>query len=212
MDIYDQHEQGERVRSWLKDNGTAIVSGVAIGLAAIFGYHQWQSWRVGQAQTAAELFEQARQAGQAESPDAAPLRDRLRNDYPRNGYAALAALEQAQARLDAGDNEGAVASLAWAREHAGDPALAAVAALRLARVELAAGKAEAALATVTAIAGEAFAAERAELRGDILAALGRPEESRAAYLEAQAAGPADPSVLAMKLAEHGATGDAEEGA
>lgn len=206
MDIYDQHEQSERVRSWLKDNGTAIVSGVAIGLAAIFGYHQWQGHRINQAHTAAELYERARQGADAEAaaPQADAARSQLRGEHARNGYAVLAALEQARDQLRAGDSEGAQASLAWAREQAREPALRSLTALRLARLQLAAGKGEDALASLAAVEGDGFTAERAELRGDILVRLGRIEEARAAYLDAQAAGPADANALAMKMAEHGA--------
>jgi predicted negative regulator of RcsB-dependent stress response len=210
MDIYDQHEQSERVRSWLKDNGTAIVSGVAIGLAAIFGYHQWQGHRINQAHTAAELYERSRQTASVEAdgdgavPPADAARSQLRGEHARNGYAVLAALEQAQAQVRAGDPEGAQVSLAWAREQAREPAVRSLAALRLARLQLAAGRGEDALASLAAVEGEGFAAERAELRGDILVQLERIEEARAAYLEAQAAGPADAGALAMKMAEHGA--------
>jgi predicted negative regulator of RcsB-dependent stress response len=208
MDIYDQHEQGERVRSWLKDNGTAIISGVALGLAAIFGYHQWQGHRINQAHTAADLYERSRQAAEAgadaPAPEADAARSQLRSEYGRNGYAVLAALEQAQAQLRAGDSEGAVVTLTWARDQAGEPALRSLAALRLARLQLAAGKGDDALATLATVEGDGFAAERSELRGDALVQLDRIEEARAAYLEAQAAGPADATALAMKMAEHGA--------
>jgi predicted negative regulator of RcsB-dependent stress response len=208
MDIYDQHEQGERVRSWLKDNGTAIISGVALGLAAIFGYHQWQGHRIGQAHAAADLYERSRQAAQAATdapaPDADAARSQLRGEHGRNGYAVLAAFEQAQAQLRAGDAEGAAVSLTWARDQAREPAMRSLAALRLARLQLAAGNGEDALATLGTVEGDGFTAERSELRGDVLVQLGRIEEAKAAYLEAQAAGPADGAALAMKLAEHGA--------
>jgi predicted negative regulator of RcsB-dependent stress response len=206
MDIYDQHEQGERVRSWLKDNGTAIVSGVAIGLAAIFGYHQWQGHRINQAHTAAELYEGSRQAADAEAatPEADAARGQLRGEHGRSGFAILAALEQAQSQLHAGDAEGAAATLTWARDQAREPALRSLAALRLSRLQLAAGQGDEALASLEAVTGDGFTAERAELRGDVLVQLGRIEEARAAYLDAQAAGPADATALAMKMAEHGA--------
>lgn len=206
MDIYDQHEQGERVRSWLKDNGTAIISGVALGLAAIFGYHQWQGHRITQAHTAGELYERSRQATAAEpaAPEAEAARSQLRGEHARNGYAVLAALEQAQGQLRAGDADGARVSLTWARDQAREPALRSLVALRLARLQLAAGQGEDALASLDAVQGDGFTAERAELRGDVLVQLGRIEDARAAFLEAQAAGPADAAALAMKMAEHGA--------
>lgn len=221
MDIYDQHEQSERVRSWLKDNAGAIITGVVIGLGAIFGYQQWQNYKVREAHTAAELYERTRPAETA--PDAAApaqapatpaadaARNELRDEHAGSGFAVLATLEQAQLQAEQGDLDGARASLAWVREQAREPALQALAGLRLARLELAAGQAEPALKTLDALPAGSYVALRAELRGDALAALGRIEEARAAYGEAQTAGAADPARLQMKLAEYAAPAAADEG-
>jgi predicted negative regulator of RcsB-dependent stress response len=45
-DLLDEHEQGERVRSWLRKNGAVMVGGVALGVAVIVG---WQWWNARQA-------------------------------------------------------------------------------------------------------------------------------------------------------------------
>jgi predicted negative regulator of RcsB-dependent stress response len=42
IELMDEHEKGEHVRAWLRQNGSAIVTGVALGLAAIFGWQWWQ--------------------------------------------------------------------------------------------------------------------------------------------------------------------------
>ena len=39
-DLLDEHEQSERVRSWLRKNGASIIGGVAIAIGAIAGW-QW---------------------------------------------------------------------------------------------------------------------------------------------------------------------------
>lgn len=36
-DLLDEHEQSERVRNWLKNNGAGMIGGIALGLAVIFG-------------------------------------------------------------------------------------------------------------------------------------------------------------------------------
>ncbi|MDZ3824376.1 MAG: tetratricopeptide repeat protein [Pseudoxanthomonas sp.] len=204
MDIYDQHEQSERVRSWLKDNASAILGGIVIGLGAIVGYHQWQNHTARKAHTAAALFEQARSAD--DSADA-PALVQLRSDFARNGFAALAGFEQAQRELQAGDAAAAAASLAWVRDNARDDALKSLASLRLARLQWAAGESEQALATLEGARAAGFTAEREELRGDVLAALGRGDEARQAYLAAREAGALDTTGLAIKLAEYGESGD-----
>lgn len=200
MDIYDQHEQSERVRSWLKDNATAIVGGIAIGLAAIFGYGQWQNHKVRQAHTAAELFERIRVEDATSEAIAAAAKE-LRERFPGSGFAVLASLSEAAKQAEAGNLDGARENLSWAGKRTTEPALKALAGLRLAQLELAAGQADAALKTLDGTKIDGYTAERAELRGDILAALGRRADARAAYLEAQAAGPANPAALDMKLSE-----------
>jgi len=219
MELYDQHEQSERVRSWLKDNAAAILTGVVIGLGAIFGYHQWQNHQARNTYTAAELYERARldaEAAQAATDPTATVpavatdpegmdavRSQLRSEYPKSGFAVLAALEQAETQLAAKDMGAARASLVWARDNSKEPALKTLAALRLARVELADGKAEDALKVVNAISDSGFAAQRAELRGDIHGVLGDAEQAKAAYVEARDAPGGNSPRLEMKLSQYG---------
>lgn len=224
MEIYDQHEQSERVRSWLKDNAPAILTGIVIGLGAIFGYHQWQNHKARQAYTAAELYERARVdsaplpgADDTTTPTTDPgaadvVRSQLRKDFPRSGFAVLAALEQAETQLAAKDLPAARGSLAWARDNSTDPALAALASLRLARLELADGKAEDALKVLNGMSGTGFAAQRAELRGDVHASMGQGDQARTAYLEAKAADGGDAARLDMKLSQFGSPDAGGEGA
>ena len=42
MDQIDEYEQGERVRAWLKKNGSSLITGVALGLAALAGWQWWE--------------------------------------------------------------------------------------------------------------------------------------------------------------------------
>lgn len=208
MELYDQHEQGERVRSWLKENMPAIIVGVVVGLGLIFGYHQWQAHTLSKAYTAAELFQRAQQA-EAGSAAAETTYQQLRSDFPRNGYAHLAALAQAQQALSAGDLEAARAHLDWAYQQSREPVLKSLIGLRLARLDLAEGKTEQALSLLDSLPEQDYPAERHELRGDILAVLGRDEQALAAYRQAESAGPADPARLQMKLNELGGSAQAE---
>ena len=41
-DLLDEHEQGEKVRSWLRENGIGLIGGVILGLALIGGWQWWQ--------------------------------------------------------------------------------------------------------------------------------------------------------------------------
>ena len=41
-DLLDEHEQSEKVRTWLKDNAVGLIGGIALGLALIGGWQWWQ--------------------------------------------------------------------------------------------------------------------------------------------------------------------------
>ena len=47
-DLLDEHEQGERVRTWLRKNALGILGGLALGIAAIYGWRAWVSHQASQ--------------------------------------------------------------------------------------------------------------------------------------------------------------------
>ncbi len=102
---------------------------------------------------------------------------------PLAGYAAMAALRAARAQVEAGAFQEAAETLGGLVERADRPAMAELARLRKARA-LSQVDAEQALEVLKAQAVPGFGAARAELRGDLLASLGRSEEASAAYREA----------------------------
>jgi predicted negative regulator of RcsB-dependent stress response len=40
-DLLDEHEQSERVRTWLRKNGAGLIGGIALGIGAIIGWQWW---------------------------------------------------------------------------------------------------------------------------------------------------------------------------
>ncbi len=213
IEILDDHEQGEVVRRWLAQYGSALLGGVVLGIGALIGVQQWQNYSVEQRAEGALQFQQLVEAYDSRDLD---LAERLGADIKERRtntpYASLAALREADSALDSGDLDKTAASLQWVVEHGGDAALKDLATLRLARIRLAQGDAQQALSLAGNFAGGAFAALAAEVRGDALADLGRPEEAAAAYregLQGDGAQFARSDVLRMKLENLG--GDADEG-
>ena len=211
----DEHEQGELVRSWLRQNGAAIIGGVAVGLAGILG---WQWWQHNQAQhkydaaTTFQALEDAVERG--DNATVAQLADELGGRYANTPYGALALLRVGDSKLAEGDADASQAALTEAAKAAQDPALASLASLRLARVQLAAGKAEEALARLATIPAGDYAGLAAETRGDALLSLGRTDEAQAAYQDALTTletGAPNRFIVEMKLADMGAAA-AEPGA
>jgi predicted negative regulator of RcsB-dependent stress response len=207
LELMDEHEKGEHVRAWLRQNGTAIVTGVAIGLAGIFGWQWWQRSQVEHRVTAATQYQALTDAVERKETDTvAALADELAKNYTDTPYAALAALQLAEARLATGDAAAAEAALQRVGSLTEDAALVALANLRAARVAVDAGNAEAALARAEAIPKDMFTGFVAEVRGDALHALDRDEEARAAYRDALTeldTGAPNRRIVEMKLADLG---------
>jgi predicted negative regulator of RcsB-dependent stress response len=185
FDVLDEHEQGELVQKWLRENALAIIVGVGLGLVLIFGWQQWKVHRANVSLEAAARYQSlasAAGAGKAEEAEAAA--SELREKYPKSPYAVLAALHQAEVAAAANDLDGAAAALAWAREHAGIEALQGLVAIRSARVALARGDADGALALVGKLPADAWPALAGELRGDALVKQGHADAARTAYQDA----------------------------
>ncbi|HET6604188.1 MAG TPA: tetratricopeptide repeat protein [Xanthomonadaceae bacterium] len=215
MELLDEHEQGERVRTWLRENGTAILGGIALGVAAIFSWQWWQGSQERDRIAAADQYHRLSEAVAASDADGMrALAGQLQTDFPGNPYAMLAALHLAELELGEGNSEAAAQTLEHARTTATDPALRGVATLRLARVRIARGEFEQALTLLAdAQLAEDYAGLAAELRGDALAALGREHDARGAYAEALSildiAAP-NRSIIEMKLAAVGGRAESPE--
>ena len=205
-EVLDEHEQGERVRAWLRDNGAALIAGVVLGLGAIFGWKWWQQQQHADRVAAGAAYQAAIEQVQAIDPgQAAPLVAGL-DAAP---YETLGALQLAHAQVGAGDVEAAIATLRGAAVD--DPALHRVVQLRLARLLIDAGKADEAL---TLLAG-ADQPSSLELRGDAAAALGRGDEARASYEQSLAvleAGAPQRRLVELKLVAVGGTPPVEDDA
>jgi predicted negative regulator of RcsB-dependent stress response len=185
FDVLDEHEQGELVQKWLRENAMSIAIGIVLGLVLIFGWQQWKAHRAQHAVQAAVEYQALVEAADAKKADEVKtIADRLRKDYSDTAYAVFAAMRGAEIANEKGDLKTAADDLSWASDHAGAPALKALAGLNLARVQLAEGDANAALKTIEALPKGDYAALAGEVRGDILTQLGRADDARAAYQEA----------------------------
>ena len=213
MDQIDEYEQGERVRAWLRDNGSSLIGGIAIGLALLFGWRWWQGQADVERHDAAleyHAFTRALEAGEADKAGAHA--EALRTQYPDLPFGALASLRSAAALHGEGRHDEALAALAQVSGPDVDPALADLARLRSARILLDDGKAEDALARLDPAIEKTFPAVAAELRGDAEMALGRRDAARAAYEKALAsldvAAPTRP-MIELKLTDAGGTPSAQ---
>lgn len=212
VEIYDAHEQGEIVKKWLQQNGSAILMGLVLAFGGLFGFKQWQIWQDTKGQKSFSEFEVMNERlseGQLDS--AMDNFQVLQDEYAKTPYASLAALQMARARIESRQPELAINHYRFVMENGKPTGLRVVARDRLARLLLDQGQAEEALSTIN---GEkqltGYESRYAETRGDILAALGRREDAIAAYQEALKTleqGLGDRALLVLKLESLGVVED-----
>lgn len=198
-DLLDEHEQSERVRSWLRNNAAGLIGGIVLGLGLIGGWQWWQRHQLQQRVDANAHYHVALQAIAAGDLATAQLQVAALSD---DLYASLASLELARTQVAAGERDAAIVTLRATSPS--DPALAQVVALRLAHLLIAADKPDEALALL----GDTEQPAALEARGDAQFALGRAEQAREEYSQALTrldVGAPQRGLLELKLTAVGGT-------
>lgn len=201
MSYETDDEKVEAIKAWWKENGVAIVMGIAIGLGAIVGWRYWGDYRDSVAGQGSAVFDQVLANAATGQTEAVVTQARMLSDeFASTPYAALGALVEAKALYESGQAEAAINALTGVIAAAPDPALARIAALRLARIQVAEGRLDEAAKTVADhdISPE-FAGDFAAVRGDIAAARGDTVAARAAYEQAIAEGTGFSQLIRLKL-------------
>jgi len=204
VEIYDSHEQGEIVKKWLRENGSAMVMGLLIAFGGLFGFKQWTAWEVGQKQQASSEFLVMSELLSQDQLDAAMSNyQTLKDEYASSPYTTLSALQMARARHDAGQLDLAIKLLQDVVDNGTPMALAVIARERLARLLLDQDRTAEALAVLDgATDTTGFEARYAEVRGDIYHEDGKLDDAIASYqlaLDQLEAGAGDRSTLELKL-------------
>ncbi|QKK02729.1 MAG: tetratricopeptide repeat protein [Pseudomonadota bacterium] len=209
VELYDEHEQGERVRQWIKEYSSAIIVGLILAFAGIFGFRQWQDHRAGQQVLAAEYYQIIQSELDTQGLEAAAQQYQAMVEAAGSAaYTGLAALHLAAAHVENDQLEAAAKLYREVRDNQRLKALHPVATLRLARVLEAQGDIEAALALLDGAAPSGFGSAWAETRGDLLFERGRVDEARQAW-EAALAEPGtggNRRLLEVKIDAAAATG------
>ena len=227
VELQTDEEKAEAIKKWWKENGLAVVSGVAIGLAIIFGWRAWMSYQDQLGQQASLAFEElmvtvnqvslmapAPADADPASSDSESASDELsalltvaseqqallNEDFGSTAYAYFGQLALAKAHSDQGQLEAAAEALRAALDQAPTALLKTLAGLRLARVLIAAQDYAAAGAVIDQHEQDnSFAADFAALRGDIAVAEDRIEDARAAYRQALEGDVAAAGLIELKL-------------
>lgn len=183
MDILtDEHEREEAVRKWWHEHWKPIVFGIALTLAGLLGLRQYQEYRLDQQQATA--FEVYQLQSQLNTRGVAAMEgaDAFLKDHA-DVFGAILALDMARVQIGAGKYEKAAEYVAFAQKNGGD-LISPQASLVLARIQCQTKQYDAALATINALKAEAYKADAAEIKGDILLAKGDLKGAHDAYAQA----------------------------
>jgi predicted negative regulator of RcsB-dependent stress response len=213
-------EQVEALKRWWNENGTSLLTGIAIVLAVFFGVRSWQASQANTSGVASDLYQQIADVALNKITEpvteddllaAQGVYNTLKTEHADSIYARYAALAIARFHVENDELDMAAAELQWILDNPdlglmseADEELFLTARVRLARVRLAQGMPQEALDLIQAVEPGAFAGSYAEVEGDALLALDQPDAARAAYeraLENIATG--NPVLLQLKLQDLG---------
>jgi predicted negative regulator of RcsB-dependent stress response len=184
MAVYDLEEQEQisELKAWWAQYGTLVTTLATVAALAAVGWQAWQWYQNRNSAEASAMYFAVEKA--VERQDAQKARDaagQLIGQQGSTAYAQLGALLSAGLQFDKGELDNARTQLEWAADKGKDPALRDLARLRLAAVLLQKGEFDGALTRLEPAPLDAYKARFADLRGDVLAAQGKPAEARAAY-------------------------------
>lgn len=211
MDTYrTEEEQLDAIKKWWRENGVSTVAGVVIALAAVFGWRGWQDHQQDRAADASAVFQQLLEADAAFQRDgtqklaAIELADTLREDFSGLAYAHFASLIKAKyAALD-GNYAQAESLLEGVLADGPDAVVEQQVKVRLAQLSVAQQQYPAALEHLEGLESSGYAAQAAEIRGDIKSAQGDNSAALEAYTQARQLAaeqemPVDNPLLEMKI-------------
>lgn len=201
-DYLDDEERAERLKRWWQENGTSLVVGVALAVAAVIGWRIYQGYQQDRADKASELFDAyvaARAAGESTVDQLAAID----TDFEGTGYHVFTLIYRADDEVAAEDWEEALALLERAVQVADADALQDIVRYRAAKVLYQMDRLDECEAELEAIRSVGLEAHVADLSGDVFVARGDMDRARVAYQSGIDAARRDPTnlVLGIELME-----------
>ncbi len=210
-DYETEEQQVEALKQWWAENGRAVLMGIGLGLALIFGWRSWQGHQNTVAETASSAYTSVMESLENKDEGETFLGkvDSLKSEHGGTAYAAMASLAEARFHVEKEDLPKAEDALRWALDSGSFEEIKSIARLRLARVLAAQDKHDEALTLLDSVTGESYAGMVDEIRGDIYLDKGDAEQALVAYKRARESGARTASAqdLQMKLDDLAQPGD-----
>lgn len=175
-------EQIEAIKEWWRENGTAVIVGIVVGIAALVGWRGWSEYQENRATEASSLYQEIIEAHRNNNTDLLQEKgSELTENYTATPYAGFAALVLAQQAVANDDLATAESQLRLALDSLDEASMKHVARLRLLRILAAREQYEDALSMLDKTDYGQFTGEYEELRGDILLSQNDISGARNAY-------------------------------
>lgn len=197
MERYETEEQQvEAIKGFWKENGTAIIVGIGIGLAGLFGWQQYNDMMIEDKETQSIAFQSVLEG--IDSEDGMLAAEAFTTENTDSGYALLTRLVAAQKAVENKDFDAAKLHLTMAVSNSPNVAIADLAKIRLARVESQLGDNVGALATLDSVQSISYSDQVQEVKGDIYVITKEFDKAQEAYAAVLAEQPQN-RIVEMKL-------------
>lgn len=185
-----EQEQVDRIKTFIRTQGSNVLTGVMLAVAAYFGFQWWQNQQVANQVQAANQFNQVETlySGLAVASDEGSKTKfysavkKLSDEYPSSTYTLNALFLQAQQQAQDSKFVDAEKTLiqATTMDH-DDAGMKAISQLRLAQIQLSQEKSQAAIDTLAKVTLDAFSPTKQELLGDAYVQLKQLDKAKEAY-------------------------------
>ncbi|MDD2928232.1 MAG: tetratricopeptide repeat protein [Sideroxydans sp.] len=184
LDLHEQ-EQVDALKAWWKENSSWVYGLITVSLLAFAGSQFWKQHQASQASGASSLYaEVMKQTASGDAKRIEDAADALADRFATSPYAARAQLLAAQTSQQDADMTGAKTRLLWVIEHSDEAGLQHVARLKLAAMLLDEKQYDEALKQLATAHPAAYDGLFADLKGDVLSAMGKIDDARMAYKQA----------------------------
>ena len=118
----DDNEQLEDLKNWWQENGTSLLTGIAVALALFFGIQQWRNSTEENSGIASNLYQQIADVAIAKMSQAVTEDDllalqnpysQLKDEHEHSIYTRYAALVMARFQVELNHLDAAATELQW---------------------------------------------------------------------------------------------------
>ncbi|NOU40901.1 MAG: tetratricopeptide repeat protein [Methylotenera sp.] len=177
----EEQEQLDELKAWWKTYGKTIGNALLALLVVYAGYQGWHYYQAKQSVEASTEYQALQVIDNKDVKEIQAKSAILMDKYSATPYAGRAALLAAKANYQANDIKSAKAQLDWAIKNAKETSVAAIAGLQLANILAEEKDFTGALKLLESPHDAGFDGLYSDLKGDVLTALGKKAEAKAAY-------------------------------